>query len=86
MSNEPDWRAKGGKATSKKKTRACRRNAKQPRPGRSEFNRMVRDTVATPNLAAMPRSYMIDGLRIQFGIEYERAAKILDAAIKRQKQ
>lgn len=86
--SESDWRTKGGQATSTKKTRACRRNAKKPRPRRSEFNRMVREVVNTPGqkLADVPRGYMIDGLKIKFGITDERAGMVLDAALKRQKQ
>lgn len=83
-----DWRTKGGQATSRKKTKACRQNAKQPRPGRTEFNRLVNYMATTySNLAERNRQALIEELTVgDTTVSPERAAKILDSAIKRQKQ
>lgn len=81
-----DWRTKGGQAKSAKKKRACRKNARLPRPGRKAFNAAVRDVLANASrpLSNEERGYMIDGIKIKYSVDETRAALILDTAIKRQ--
>lgn len=75
----------GGQATSWKKKRAARRNAKKPRPGRKAFNAAVRACVAAwkggaPTFQSEGREFIS-----QFTNDIDRARKIYHAAFTRLK-
>lgn len=77
----------GGQATSKKKARAARQNARKPRPGRAEFNRIVRDLVTRFRKETSFEIYrtgeIVTELQLNYGISCKRATVILETALNR---
>lgn len=83
-----DWRTQAGKASSKKKTRACRRNAKQPRPGRTVFNLAVREARSWIKGVATFDDHSRRMLQIELSKSYALSLKririVIDTALKQQ--
>lgn len=77
----------GGKASSRKKARAARQNARKPRPGRVVFNNAVRFSVEWITKTAAFDDYSRRMLQIelatQFSLSLRRIESVITTAQKR---